>query len=261
MKSQPINSFLCSDALSIDISETMRKEMEKQGCKFNPIAMPIPSVADIKIKHREPMMERELSTEEFLNLFDRKESLVMAYVPHFITQCVIHYLDLMTDYMRTNRLSEYKKNTRQLREIKEEYLAALRHEMPPHVFQKFLDQRDEYLASCGSNLQLMYFTFGNQMLKHYGRMAHEDVFCYANIIIAFIEFVEDFDREVNKKIAERMKMPCRNHGDARLTAIKHICKDIIKPYPLEKNEQTSLCVGVMKNKAVRMINAMMEESN
>lgn len=39
----------------------------------------------IQVKHREPMREHELSTEEFLNLFDKTESLRMAYIPHFIT--------------------------------------------------------------------------------------------------------------------------------------------------------------------------------
>lgn len=181
----------------------------------------------------------------------------MAYIPHFMTQCVIYYLDLLVDYARAHRLSEYKKHTRRLKEIKEEYIIALKHEMPPHVFQKFLAQRDEYLESCGSNLTLMYFSFGNLLLKHYGRIDHDAIICYANIIVAFVEHVEDFDRQVNKRIAEKLGQPCRNHGDARLTAIKDTCKDIIKAYPLEKNDTTALCIGVMQNRAISMINDML----
>ena len=94
------------------------------------------------------MRERELSTEEFLNLFERHESLKMAYIPHFITQCIIYYLDLFVDYARNNRLSEYKKHTRRLKEIRAEYMDALKHEMPADIFQKFLNQREEYLESC-----------------------------------------------------------------------------------------------------------------
>ena len=203
------------------------------------------------------MRERDLSTEEFLNLFERHESLRMAYIPHFITQCVVYYLDLLIAYARDNRLSDYKKHTRRLKEIKEEYMDALRHEMPADVFQKFLAQRKEYLESCGANLTLMYFTFGNAILKHYGRIKHESIFCYANIIIAFIDYVEDFDRKVNKRIAEKLGMPCRNHGDARLTAIKSVCMGIKNQYPIEPDEQTELCVSVMANKASAMINAML----
>lgn len=203
------------------------------------------------------MRERDLSTEEFLNLFERLESLRMAYIPHFITQCVIYYLDLLVAYARDNRLSEYKKQTRRLKEIKEEYMAALRHEMPADIFQKFLTQRKEYLESCGANLILMYFTFGNQILKYHGRVKHDSIFCYANIIIAFIDYVEDFDRQVNKRIAEKLGMPCRNHGDARLSAIKSVCMGIKNQYPIEPNDQTKLCVSVMANKASEMINAML----
>lgn len=218
-------------------------------------------VMELDIKPRKPMKERELSTEEFLNLFEKKESLVMAYIPHFITQCVVYYLDMLTDYTRRYKLVQYKKHCRQLLEVKQEYIHALRHEMPPQVFEKFLTQRDEFLWSCGSNLQLMYFTFGNELKKRYGYIAHEEVLCYAHIIIAFIDYVEEFDRKVNKRIAERMKMPCRNQGDARLTAIKAVCLEMVDAYPIEKNEQTEICVTVMANKAIAMINAMLNKAN
>lgn len=258
MKSQLISNYPFSDVLDgVEIPVAVKVEIEKRGMSANPIFVKPMIDTGIHFKKREPMRERDLSTEEFLNMFDKADSLKMAYVPHFITQCVIYYLDLLVEYARDCRLSNFKKHTRLLRQMKEEYLAALRHEMPPHVFEKFLAQRDEYLASCGANLSLLYFTFGNQILKKYGRIDHEALYCYANIITAFINYVEDFDRDVNKRIEKKLGMPCRNHGDARLTAIKTVCNDIIKPYPLEKNNDTELCVGVMANKAVIMINNML----
>lgn len=269
MKSPRINNYLFSDKAlsfhgsmselnSIKVREMMKcSELNIENLPLNLNLMQPTLYSGIQVERHEPMRERDLSTEEFLNLFDRHESLRMAYIPHFITQCVVYYLDLLVDYARDNRLSEYKKQSRKLKEIKAEYIDALRHEMPADVFQKFLAQRDEYLVSCGSNLNLMYFTFGNQILKHYGRVRHESIFCYANIIVAFIEYVEEFDRQVNKRIAEKLGMPCRNHGDARLTDIKSVCISIKNQYPVETNEQTKLCVNVMVNKATTMINAML----
>ncbi|ROS85998.1 hypothetical protein EEL33_08875 [Muribaculaceae bacterium Isolate-037 (Harlan)] len=244
---------------SIRVREMMQnQELNIDKIQFTPPHLESTTLfTGIQVKQREPMQERDLSTEEFLNLFERKESLKMAYIPHFITQCVVYYLDLLVAYARDNRLSEYKKQTRRLKEIRKEYMDSLEKEMPPKVFQKFLAQRDEYLESCGGNLTLMFFTFGNQILKYHGRVKHESVFCYANIIIAFIDYVEDFDRQVNKRIAEKLGMPCRNHGDARLTAIKSVCMGIKNQYPIEPNDQTKLCVSVMANKASAMINAML----
>lgn len=255
MKYQPINNYLFSEMPDIEMPQAIKDEIAKRGITPNPFAVK-PIGIEVNIPKRKPMQERDLSTEEFLNLFERKESLTMAYIPHFITQCVIYYLDLLVEYARANRLSEYKKHTRQLKNVREEYFLALRHEMPEHVYQKFLAQRDEYLNLCGANLQLMYFAFGNELSKKYGRQAHEAILCYANIMVAFVEYVEDFDREVNKRIAEKMGMPCRNHGDARLSAIKTVCKDMLKSFPIPKNEQTQLCVNVMANKAKIMVNEM-----
>lgn len=258
MKSQQINSYLFSDINVIEPPVAVKTEMEKRGLNINHLFTRPMFDTGLQIQKREPLHERELSTEEFLNLFERSESLKMAYVPHFITQCVIYYLDLLVAYARDNRLSDYKKQTRKLKDIKAEYIAALQHEMPTHIFQKFLAQRDEYLASCGANLSLMYFTFGNKILKMYGHIKYEPLYCYANIILFFVNYIEDFDHNVNKRISEKTGLPCRNHGDARLSAIKNVCSDIIKPYPpLEKSNDTDICVGVMANKAIAMINNML----
>lgn len=257
MKSQQISSLPFSDSLGgIEFPTAVKAEMGKPGENFSPL-MKLTTDPSLQIKKREPMRERELSTTEFLNMFDHAESLKMVYLPHFITQCVIYYVDLLIDYARSNRLSDYRKHTQKLRNIKDDYIAALRHEMPAQVFQQFLTQREEYLASCGSNLNLIFFTFNNLLLKRYGRIDNDILCCYANIIIAFTNYVEDFDKEVNKRIAKKLRMPCRNYGDTRLTAIKDVCNDIACPYLLEKNKDTMLCVDVIANKALVLINKML----
>lgn len=125
---------------SIRVREMMQnQELNIDKIQFTPPHLESTTLfTGIQVKQREPMQERDLSTEEFLNLFERKESLKMAYIPHFITQCVVYYLDLLVAYARDNRLSEYKKQTRRLKEIRKEYMDSLEKEMPPKVFQKFL---------------------------------------------------------------------------------------------------------------------------
>lgn len=274
MKSQKTNNFLSSEMLicnpaktaeleSVRVREFLQnKELNIDEMQITPPHLDTVNLSTgIQVKTVDPLQERELSTEEFLNLFERHDSMRMAYIPHFMTQCIVYYLDLLVAYARDNRLSDYKKHTRWLKALKEEYYEALRHEMPPKVFKKFQAQRDEYLESCGGNLNLMFFTFGNQILKQYGHIQHESLFCYANIIVAFIEYVEEFDRQVNRRIAEKLGMPCRNHGDARLTDIKIVCLSIKNKYPVEANNDTKLCVSVMANMATAMINSMLEEPN
>lgn len=258
MEAALINKYPFADTFTgIEVPASLKAEMEKVGAKQHAVPVMRPIDTGIQIKRPEPMRERELSTQEFLNLFDREESLRMVYVPHFLTQCIIYYLDRLTEYAISNRLSDYKKHSRMLKRIKADYIEALRHEMPYDFFHKFLAQRDEYLRDCGANLNLMFFTFNNQMLKKYGSIDHEPFYSYANIILFLVKYVDDFDNEVNKHIAEKLGKPCRNQGDARLTAIKYVCNDIVKPYPLEKNKDTDICVGVMANKALQMIKNML----
>ena len=53
------------------------------------------------------------------------------------------------------------------------------------------------------------------------------------------------------------KINWANVPDFNLFTYSFPCTDISKPYPLEKNSDTELCVGVMANKAVIMINNML----
>lgn len=260
MQSQSTSSFHYSNEMVAELQQSFQTELAKCGMAQNLMAKPTMVDFGVRVNTSQPMRERDLSTEEFLNLFDRKESLKMAYVPHFITQCIMYYLDLFTEYAKENKL-DYKKTTRRLKSVKEEYLAALRHEMPPRVFEKFLAQRDEYLNFCGANLTIMYFTFSNALCKKYHRVKDEAILCYANIMQSLVLYVEDFDRKVNQRIAEKMGCPCRNHGDARLTEIKNACVEITSKYPIDVTDQTDLCIKIVANRAMMMINDMADDDN
>ncbi len=268
MKSRQIHNSHSSDRLNFGYVVSERQNPPFMPFPFTPGSHDRPvntqaaPVLDTGVKlppPREPVVERDLSTEEMLSLFDRKESLTMAYVPHFITQCVMYYLEMLVEYGRSNRISEIKKHSRMLKAVRDEYIYALRHEMPPRIFEKFLAQKDRYLELCGANLTLMYFTFGNELSKTYGHKENEPIFCYSNIMVELIEYVERFDAEVNDQIAERLGVPCKNHGDARLTAIKQVCKDIISDYPVPKSQYTELCVSIMATKAKIMVNEIYNE--
>lgn len=259
MKSMTINSSPFSDFLGgsgIRVPESIKREIEKRGIMANPMFAQPSFISELQAVKREPMRERELSVEEILNLFERRDTLKIVYVPHFMTQCVVYYLDRLLDYAREHRLSDYKKHCRLLKVIKADYIAALNHEMPPSYFKKFLSQRDEYLALCGANLSFMFFTFNNEILKRHGKIEHVAFYSYAHIILTLIAYVENFDKKANKMIADKVGSPCCNQGDARLTGIKKICNDIIRHYPLQSNTNTEQCIAVMANKAIIMINEM-----
>lgn len=212
----------------------------------------------LQIKKREPKKARELSTEEFLNLFDKKESLKMAYIPHFMTLCIVYYIEQLTQYANGYKVSQLKRPARVLNSVREEHECALKREMPPAVYEQFCRQREEYLASCGANLLLAVYTTNNQLLKAHGDLkGHDLMYCYALIMVAIIKYVEAFDRSVNEKIAKKLGQPCRNSGDERLSLIKKVCLGVLGKFYVEPNEEINLCVKIMANKAQAMINEML----
>lgn len=252
MKFQPTSSSRCSE-----LTPEVKAEMERRG--LMPQAWAVPSVPtySVRIPPRRPP-QRELTASEMLRLFDKREALHIVYVPHFITQCIMFYLDELCNYTSANRLSQYKRLRHTLVEIKSEYYYAVRKEMPPRVYDKFMTQRDEYLTACGANLQIMYFTFSNELARKYKNVENDVVVCYALMIVALAQFIEDYDAAVNRRIEEKIKMPTHNHGDARVRRVKEICRGIAGKYALEPTEQTKLALQVIANRAKSMINDMLE---
>lgn len=220
---------------------------------FNPWAK-----AMMMRKEEQPLEAHEISTRDFLNMFEVGESLEMAYIPHFVTQCIMHYIDHFADFCRDWRISEYKKHSRILRAVKTEYMQALRKEMPAKIYQKFLDQREDYLSSCERYFTLMYFTFANELCRKYLHIENETPICYANIMLALIHYLFEFDKHVNAKITERTGRPCVNRHDYRLDAIADVCNDVIRAYPLEESQDTVICintlVSIAKKKIIELAN-------
>lgn len=205
-----------------------------------------PSVIDLTHDNSQPV---KLGVKEVLQLFDPIESLCIVYVPHYLTLCVISYIEKLLDFCRTNRLSEYKPVSRKLKDVITEYYHALQDEMPRYAYMQFLNQKDNFLQRCNRDLTIMYFTYGNAILAKFGKLQNEDVYTFTNMICEIIRHIEDYDRESQKKIAERTKTTPRIYKDVRLEYIMKLCNEIRGSYKIESNETTDLAIKVIIQEA------------
>lgn len=236
---------------SFDISDKIRNEIQTMGVN------PIKQTYGVNIPNQNKIKTGYLSRRDMLDLFGRKESVSMVYIPHFVTQCILYYSDLLMNYTRSHKMSEYKRHTRILNNICKDYYTVLRQEMPPEVYQKFLDQREEYLDLCASNLMIAYFTFGKELISKYGSIEHEDLHCYAYMISALVDCVNRYDDYVGEQIAIRTKTAGKVRRDVRLKCIQEVCDDINKSYRVDGTKQTDLAINIIVNKAKIMINKML----
>lgn len=229
---------------------------------YNPYERPIrlsENITGICIPKPKPRTEQKLSYRNLIEFLDYKEALKIAFIPHFVIQGILYYLNNLVDYAVNNRIAELKKPVRLLKELRDDYDKNLQMEMSPKVYKRFLELRQEYLSDCGGNLARMYFTYGNSLLKRYGKIDHESVYCFAHIIISLAEYIVKFDSDANKRIASASGKPCQNNGDARLDAICTVCRNIVRNYPLPSDPQTELCVKVIATKAESIVIRMTQE--
>lgn len=206
-----------------------------------------------------PMRERELSPSELLAMFEPEKSLRMAFIPHLLTQIALYFMDCFVQSAREARLSQYKRHTRAMKAIRDDYRTALQFEMRGNVFERFEQQRDDYLRKCSAPLVTMPFTFLNRVKKSHPDIApcEEMVVTYAHIVVAVVGHVAEFDRKVNREISRKLQTPCRNGTDARLSMAADICRDITSRFPVAYDGDTALCMRVITNKAIEQVKEML----
>lgn len=231
--------------------------MRLQGKHPSQLTPPI----DWGVRMPKPQTERELSVDDILGMFDRKEALYMVYVPHFVTQCVMWYADKLCNYARRNRLKQFRPYTSVLWAMRDEYIEALHHEMPDDVFDRYLAQRKEYLSEVEGLLQKTYYTFLNEQMRLFGEIDRAPIYCYANIIEWLVMGVKLHDSTVNAIISRRVGKPVRSHPDERLEEILGACARLAKDYQLGDNQQAEIALRAIFNTAKKKINEMYEQEH
>lgn len=231
-----------------------------------PTAVPIAPVPkpDFGISFNPPPIEtaKALTADECVSLFGAREAVLMNFIPQMLTALALEQAESYIKYCRDNRLSQYRRHNREMRKCIEEYNYELQKSYGRvwYAYQRYLDRLRQTVKT---DLFKCWCTFTNEAARQYVGHSHKDIPARLAFTRMLLTFVEDFDRNMDKVIAERINKPCARRQDPYCFLISVLCMDIAETFghTMEITDTMMLCVKVLANRCHSVVDAIMAEED
>lgn len=216
---------------------------------------------DIEPK-RNPMREHNLTQEECVARFGALEAVTMNFVPQMLTALALEQCSEFIAYCRDHRLTEFKKHNREMRKCMAEYERQLR-----DSYGSAYPSYEHYYARVKECVELDLFkcwcTFTNAAARQYIGYVHKDIPARVCFIRMILTFVEDFDKRVDRMVAERLDTPCYRKQDPFCFLISALCMDIAETIgkKMEITETMALCVRVLATRCHSLAATIIKEES
>lgn len=224
---------------------------------------PIPTETfGINIKKPQPQTQKALTSDECVRLFGAKEAVLMNFIPQMLTALALEQAEGLIKYCRDNRLSEYKRHNREMRKCIDEYNYELRKSYGRawHAYQNYLERLRK---SVELDLFKCWCTFTNEAARQYIGHPHMEIPARVTLVRMILTFVEDFDKNMDKVIAERINKPCCRKQDPYCFLISVLCIDIAESFghTMKITDTMALCVKILANRCRSIVNVIMAEED
>lgn len=166
---------------------------------------PRPLTAEEKAAKEEAFRkECKDNVQKMLKAFTFEEHMQIAFTPLVIIDTIWYFVDKVQAYCREHRISEVKKLSRAINELRERYRQELRKDLS----QKHLDQIHEksvhWREFNAHHMTIMFFAMSNTLLKEYKSQDYLDCMNWAYCAMKLCKLGKSYNDEINKMIRERL---------------------------------------------------------
>ena len=152
-------------------------------------------------------------------------------------------------------------------------------EVPDYVTEEDLTYLETYLKTQDPAMQLqaerlcalrpaapwsiLAITFTNEAARQYVGHPHKEIPARVALVRMILTFVEDFDKNMDKVIAERINKPCSRKQDPFVFLISVLCIDIAETFgqQMQITDPMALCVKVLANRCHSVVDTIMAEED
>lgn len=220
----------------------------------------IPIDTGIKTPNAKHAHRNELSSDECIKMFGAREAVLMNFIPQMLTALALEQAEAYIGYCRDNRLSEYKRHNREMRGCIDEYNHGLK-----ASYGQAWDAYQHYLGRLRDAVQADLFkcwcTFTNEAARQYVGIVHTDIPARVTFARMLLTFVEDFDKNMDKAISEKINAPCQRKQDPYCFLISVLCLDIVETFgcKMQVTDTMALCVKVLANRCHCIVDEILSE--
>lgn len=210
---------------------------------------------DIKLPTIEQMadnVERQFKQQihkdvmERLKKFTFKENMMIAFAPVIITELIWLYAEIVTDYAAQARLSETKKLSRMVKEMRKKYNYELRLDLTQEQVERIERISSDFVEKCQRDLTLLWYTINNELKRDFYNIGHLDMRTNAYLAIVLCDVLQEHNDAMDELI--RQKMGSVSKVKNRLIEALRSCMEAyLSPATLSHSEHVKTSMRILHN--------------
>ena len=221
-----------------------------------------PTYAGLDLVEHRAQKPKALSSQECINMFGARDAVLMNFIPQMLTAIALEQVGKFIKYCRDHRLSEYKRHNRQLRKCIEEYNYELRksYKSAWYAYQSYYERLRNAIEV---DLFKCWCTFTNEASHQYIGRQHKDIPARVAFIRMILDYVETFDKKMDKVISNRLNSPCTRKQDPYCLLISVLCIDIADTFghTMQITDCMTICVDVLANRCRQVVDEIMADED
>ncbi len=230
-------------------------------------AVPIPSAPTdnfgIEFRQEKLRQSESLTAQECIDLFGTREAVLMNFIPQMLTAIALEQAEDFIKYCADNKITAYKRHNREMRRCITEYNYELQRSYGRHAWKSYETYLNRFRDMIRIDLFQCWCTYTNEASRQFIGHPHKDIPARVAFVRMLLTFVEDFERNMDKLIGERLQMPCSRKREPYSYLVSVLCMDIAETfgYKMQITENMALCVKVLVNRCRSIVDDIMADED
>lgn len=216
----------------------------------------------IEFRQEKLRQAESLTAQECIGLFGTREAVLMNFIPQMMTAIALEQAEGFIRYCADNRLSAYKRHNREMRRCITEYNIELKRSYG-NAWQSYISYLNRFRDMIQLDLFQCWCTYTNEASRQFIGHPHKDIPARVVFVRMLLTFVEDFERNMDKLIGERLQMPCSRKREPYSYLVSVLCMDIAETFghKMQITENMALCVKVLVNRCRSIVDDIMADED
>ena len=212
-----------------------------------------PNVGNAIKNIQAPMSEarfKELARRDaqtMLDTFTWEENMMIAFVPLIISKVAWVYAEKALKYCADNRISEFKKLGRSIKELRQKYLDFLRLDLDFTHIHRIESQTLQFRVECNYPLTILWYQVNQYIKSHAPEMPHDKMRTDAAVAVLMVRYLKAHNKRMDAIIAAKMGRSQSIDNPQMIALEKLMMQYFPVDFKLETNANLDLCGKIFAN--------------
>lgn len=179
--------------------------------------------------------------------FTWEENMMIAFVPLIISKVAWVYAEKALKYCADNRISEFKKLGRSIKELRQKYLDVLRLDLDFTHIHRIESQTLQFMDECNYHLTILWYQVNQYIKSHAPEMPHDIMRTDAAIAILMVRYLKAHNKRMDAIIAAKMGRSQSIDNPQMIALEKLMMQYFPADFKLETNANLDLCGKIFAN--------------